>query len=82
MSHLDISGLKHLPGCAQASALAAWAQVDERWVAATQDYEAFQEAVEADSSYASTLSRSLSLVLEEFYENLRAVRPGTTDPGP
>ena len=38
----------------------------------------FQEAVEADSSYASTLSRSLSLVLEEFYENLRAVRAATT----
>ncbi len=35
------------------------------------DYETFQTAVEADKSYSSTLTRSMSLVLEEFYKNLR-----------
>ena len=39
-----------------------------------QDYEAFHEAVEEDSSYASSLAKSLSLVLDEFYQNLRTVR--------
>jgi GTPase SAR1 family protein len=35
-----------------------------------QDFEAYSAALDKDSSYASTLSRSLSLVLEEFYQNL------------
>jgi hypothetical protein len=38
-----------------------------------QDYETFHEALEEDSSYASSLSKSLSLVLDEFYQNLRTV---------
>lgn len=41
-----------------------------QWMA---DFEEFSAALEADSTYASTLSRSLSLVLEEFYRNLRTV---------
>ncbi|KAK9915746.1 hypothetical protein WJX75_003515 [Coccomyxa subellipsoidea] len=37
------------------------------------DYEAFSAALQKDTTYAATLSRSLSLVLEEFYENLQSV---------
>lgn len=38
-----------------------------------QDFEAFHEALRADTTYAASLSRSMSLVLERFYMNLRAV---------
>jgi GTPase SAR1 family protein len=37
------------------------------------DFDAFSAALDADASYAASLSRSMSLVLEEFYENLKAV---------
>lgn len=37
------------------------------------DFESYATALEADSSYAATLSRSLSLVLDEFYTGMRNV---------
>jgi translation initiation factor IF-2 len=38
-----------------------------------EDFEAFQGAMRSDDSYMSTFSQSLSLVLDEFYKNLRSV---------
>ena len=40
------------------------------WMA---DFEAFQDAVAAETSYMGSLARSMSLVLDEFYEKLRTV---------
>eukprot|EP00051_Salpingoeca_urceolata_P006241 m.82786 g.82786 ORF g.82786 m.82786 type:complete len:366 (+) comp14743_c0_seq2:186-1283(+) len=37
------------------------------------DYEAFQDAVEQQTTYVSSLAKSMSLVLEEFYSTLTAV---------
>lgn len=37
------------------------------------DYETFQDAIDTETSYLGTLSRSMALVLEEFYAHLRAV---------
>ncbi|CAI9302507.1 unnamed protein product [Lactuca saligna] len=38
-----------------------------------EDFEVFHAALDSDHSYPSTLTRSLSLALEEFYKNLKAV---------
>ncbi|KAK7264734.1 hypothetical protein RJT34_32344 [Clitoria ternatea] len=38
-----------------------------------EDFEAFQAAASSDHSYTSTLTQSLSLVLDEFYNNLKSV---------
>jgi GTPase SAR1 family protein len=35
-----------------------------------QDFEAFAAALDADPSFSASFSRSMSLVLEEFYENI------------
>ena len=37
------------------------------------DFEAFQAAINSDHSYVSAFMQSLSLVLDEFYTNLRSV---------
>lgn len=47
--------------------LASW-EFARTWMT---DFDAFQAAVRSDESYANNLTRSMGLVLDEFYKNLR-----------
>ena len=41
----------------------------QKWMS---DYDCFEEALQKEQNYLSTLSRSMSLVLEEFYAQIES----------
>ena len=46
-----------------------------------QNFEAFQNALDSETTYTSNLTRSMSLVLDEFYQNINVCASFTLSQG-